>query len=205
MMLLPMAVLALGTVAQAANIIWVSNNKGYGDVEPNTPGDQGWIDLLEAQGHVVSYPDRHNTEDGTQRYRTLDPNKIAELEAADLIIISRNADSGSYSSVADNEPNQWNAISTPIISLNAHMMPSNKWGLLNSTGTGYAKDGMEVVVDATSPIFDGVAIDVNGMVDVMSAQWNVDSAKDVNNAGNGTVLATRAGDSTIMIATGEAD
>ena len=70
MSLLLVTLLALATVAQAASIIWVSDNKGYGDYEPNTPADQGWVDVLEAQGHEVIYVDRDNTEDGTQRYRT---------------------------------------------------------------------------------------------------------------------------------------
>jgi hypothetical protein len=204
MTLLLVAVLGLGTVAQAANIIWVGDNKGYGDVEPNMPADQGWIDLLTSLGHDVHYPDQHNTEDGTQRYRTLDPNKIAELEAADLVIMSRNTDSGSYSSVADNEPNQWNAISTPIISLSAHLMRSNKWGMLNSTGTAYTMGDTHVVADASSVIFDGVAVDANGMVDVVLPDYNVDAVTDITDAGNGRALATRASDGFVMIATWEA-
>jgi len=113
--------LALSSVVQAANVIWVSDNKGFGSVEPNIPGDQGWVNLLTAQGHNVIYKNQYEYIDGQQYWRTLDPNKVAELEAADLIILSRNADSGSYSTAGDNEPNQWNAVTTPLISLSAHM------------------------------------------------------------------------------------
>jgi len=199
------AVLALGSVAQAANIIWVSDNKGFGSVEPNVPGDQGWIDLLTAQGHTVIYKNQAAYVDGQQYWRTLDPNKITELEAADLIIISRNADSGSYSTAADNEPNQWNAVTTPLISLSAHMSRvAPKWGWLNNGGTVLGKEAAVKVVDPTHPIFDGVTIDPNGLVDVLNPQWNADWVKDVNNAGNGALLATRASDGLVAIAYWEA-
>ncbi len=199
------SVLALGSVVQAANIIWVSDNKGYGSVEPNTPGDQGWVGLLTVQGHNVIYKNQNEYIDGQQYWRTLDPNKIAELEAADLIILSRNADSGSYSTAADNEPNLWNAVSTPLISLSAHMSRiGGKWGWLNGTGTVLAKEPKLKVVDPAHAVFAGVTIDPNGCVEALSAQWNVDWVKDVTDAGNGKVLATRASDGLVSIVTWEA-
>jgi len=199
------SVLALSSVVQAANIIWVSDNKGFGSVEPNIPGDQGWVDLLTAQGHNVIYKNQHEYVDGQQYWRTLDPNKIAELEAADLIILSRNADSGSYSTAADNEPNQWNAVTTPLISLSAHMSRiGGKWGWLNGTGTTLAKQSTLKVVDPTHAAFAGVAIDPNGCVEALSAQWNVDWVTAVTDAGNGKVLATRASDGLVSIVTWEA-
>jgi hypothetical protein len=198
------SVLALGSVVQAANIIWVSDNKGYGSVEPNTPGDQGWIDLLTAQGHNVIYKNQYEYIDGQQYWRTLDPNKIAELEAADLVILSRNADSGSYSTAADNEPNLWNAVTTPLISLSAHMSRVGKWGWLNGTGTTYALPPKFNVVDPSHAVFAGVAIDPNGQVAALNPQWNVDWVTGVTDAGNGKVLATRAGDGLVSIVTWEA-
>jgi hypothetical protein len=197
--------LVLGSAVQAANIIWVSDNKGFGSVEPNVPGDQGWVDLLIAQGHNVIYKNQHEYVDGQQYWRTLDPNKIAELEAADLIILSRNADSGSYSTAADNEPNQWNAVTTPLISLSAHMSRmGGKWGWFNSTGTVKAKEGTLQVVDPAHAVFAGVAIDPNGMVDAMNAQYYIDWVTGATDAGNGKVLATRASDGLVSIATWEA-
>jgi len=199
------SLLAMASAAQGASIIWVSDNKGFGSVEPNTPGDQGWVDLLTAQGHNVIYKNQHEYVDGQQYWRTLDPNKVAELEAADLIILSRNADSGSYSTAADNEPNQWNAVTTPLISLSAHMSRvGGKWGWLNGTGTTLAKESLLKVVDPNHPVFAGVAIDPNGCVEALSAQWNVDWVKDVTDAGNGKILATRASDGLVSILTWEA-
>ncbi|MBP8304218.1 MAG: LamG domain-containing protein [Phycisphaerae bacterium] len=208
--LLLVSVLALSTVAQAADIVWVSDNKGYNaantepPVEPNVAADHGWVDLLRAQGHNVIYKNEFEYVDGTQYWRTLDPNKIAELEAADLIVISRNADSGSYSTVADNEPNQWNAVTTPILSMNFHMARSNKWGWINGTSNKEAKAATVNVIDANHPIFAGVAIDPNGQVAMLSDQWNVDWILNVMDAGNGQLLATRATDGVLSIATWEA-
>jgi len=196
--------LLLASWVQGASIIWVSDNKGFGSVEPNIPGDQGWVNLLTAQGHAVIYKNQHEYIDGQQYWRTLDPNKIAELEAADLIILSRNADSGSYSTAADNEPNQWNAVTTPLISLSAHMSRTGKWGWFSSTGTVKAKEGKLKVVDPAHAVFAGVAIDPNGMVDAMNTQYYIDWVTGATNAGNGKVLATRASDGLVSIATWEA-
>jgi hypothetical protein len=72
----------------AATIIWVSDSyDNNGDGEPD---DQGWIDLLEANGHTVDLSFRD------QEGRTMDDAKIDVLNAADLVISSRNSDSGSY-------------------------------------------------------------------------------------------------------------
>jgi hypothetical protein len=87
-------VLALGfclTVSvQAATIIWVSDNKDleYPDPVIVGPRDEVWTDLLEANGYTVDMS-FSNTEG-----QTLDAAKIDALNRADLIIISRNTDSG---------------------------------------------------------------------------------------------------------------
>ncbi len=190
--------------APLAKIMWISDNKGFGSVDPNMAADQGWVDLLTSLGYEVIYKNQNEYIDGQQYWRTLDPNKVAELEAADLIILSRNGDSGSYSTVADNEPNLWNAVSTPLISFSAHMSRVGKWGWLNGTGTVLGKDAKVTVVDPTHAVFAGVAIDPNGQVEAYSDQWNMDWVKDVNNAGNGKVLATRGSDGLLSIVTWEA-
>ncbi len=187
-----------------ATIMWISDNKGFGDVEPNTPGDQGWVDLLTSLGYDVIYKNQDEYVDGEQYWRTLDPNKVAELEAVDLIVMSRNADSGSYSSVADNEPNLWNAVSTPLISFSAHMSRSNKWGWINSTGTTLGKDAKINVLDPTHPVFAGVVVDANSQVEAYSDQWNMDWVTGATDAGNGTVLATRSTDGLVSIVTWDA-
>lgn len=73
----------LGQVAtvEAANILWVTDNNA---------GDNTFTDHLAALGHTVDIRDNA----GGTGMRTLDAAKIAALDAADLVIVSRQADSG---------------------------------------------------------------------------------------------------------------
>jgi hypothetical protein len=74
--------------AHAATIIWVSG--AYDDNGDGEPDDQEWIDRLEAEGYTVDLSFRN------QESNTLDDDKIAVMEAADLIIFSRNSNSGDH-------------------------------------------------------------------------------------------------------------
>ena len=51
-LLLLVLAFALTTSAQAATIIWVSKNKNY---DGTKAADQGWVDLLRAEGYTVIY------------------------------------------------------------------------------------------------------------------------------------------------------
>lgn len=110
-----MVAFCLSISADAATIIWVSDNKNPTD---GVAADQGWVDLLEANGYTVDLSFR-NAEG-----RTLDDAKIEALNAADLIIISRDANSGDYDD--DEEVAQWNSITRPIMMQIAHIMRSNR-------------------------------------------------------------------------------
>jgi len=82
--------LCLISSVQAATIIWVSETKdNNGD---GVQDDQTWVDWLSAQGHLVI--DRPNYWNDIDLYANA---ALAELNAADLIIMSRNTNSGSYS------------------------------------------------------------------------------------------------------------
>ena len=119
-------VLAFGltTIAQAATIIWVSDNKGQGSLVPGQAADQGWVDLLRAQGYTVDYKGEGGDTDADYRHwRGInnDEDIVAELNAADLIILSRDISSGGY----DNEDAPfWNALTTPLILQVAHVARS---------------------------------------------------------------------------------
>jgi len=75
----------MASSVQAANIIWISGF--FDDNGDGGPDDQAWVDMLEAQGYTVDY---------TPGWEDLDDDKVAALNAADLIIISRNSNSGDY-------------------------------------------------------------------------------------------------------------
>ena len=201
----------LAPAAQAANIVWVSDNVKY-DFDANEPADVGFVSLLRAQGHDVSYrgevwPYDPNDDDialnpDWQYWWELDPNKVDELNAADLVIISRIASSGKYDDVDSDtgfsEPNEWNGVTTPIISLNAHISRNSKWKWVNGNET-YS---MEVLADIVAPdhaVFDGVAIDPNGQALLLTDEYNV-NVIGATDAGNGTLLAARASDGSVAIA-----
>jgi hypothetical protein len=64
-------------------------------------------------------------------YQTLDASKIANLNAADLVVVSRNTDSGQYddgTEVAD-----WNGITTPMMLTNPFLVRSSRWQWIDST------------------------------------------------------------------------
>jgi len=166
----------LASSVHAATIIWVSDNKGNDDT------DQGWIDLLEAQGYTVNLDFRN------QEGRTLDAAKIDALNAADLIIISRDTDSGNYDD--GDEPTQWNSIETPIILQIAHIYRSSRWLWMDSTSTSSTTDNLLAVLP-DHPIFAGVTLDASNQVSVLAASSNVGD-DNVDPTNNYTLIATRS-------------
>jgi hypothetical protein len=179
------------STVQVANIVWVSD---WIEDADGIPYDWGWIDLLMAQGYTV-------IADTTDSFTTLDADKIATLEAADLIIVSRNINSDNYST-DEIEVNQWNSIKTPLILLNAYLSTSNRWQWLNTIGvTEFANKTMLAVVDGNHPVFTGVTM-VNDQVDIIDENVNAGrgtftAASDV---GNGKLIAQRADNNNIWIA-----
>jgi len=101
-------IFGFGLSAHAKTIVWISETNANAD---GTYFDQGWIDLLEGAGYTVDFRPGD--------WMTLDDDKIATLEAADLIIGSRNSNSGNYASDAT-EVTQWNSITTPLIMMTAY-------------------------------------------------------------------------------------
>ena len=73
------------------NIIWVSD--GHQTIAgATTPDDQGWVDLLRAQGYSVDYQPPAGL--GAGYWQILDATKLAALDAADLIIVSHDTNTG---------------------------------------------------------------------------------------------------------------
>jgi len=159
--------------ATAANIIWVSGT--YDDNGDGAPDDEAWVDMLEALGHTVDY-------NGTY-WRTLDDDKIAALNAADLVIISRNSNSGDYDD--GDEPTQWNSVTTPILNCAAHLIRSSRWRWLDTTTLPNLSDAVADILAPDHPIFAGVA----SPVQVMDGAVGPSTFPDVADVGNGTLLA----------------
>jgi len=156
------ATLALKT----GNIIWV--NGFYDDNGDGAVDDLEWVDILEAEGYAV---------DNSESYVDLDDAKIAALNAADLIIVSRNSNSGDYDD--GDEIAQWNAITTPIINSSTHIVRSSRWKFFDSTS-------LLNLAPATMVLADGT--EVSGINEAVGPTSFIDAAP-----GNGTVLATGDG------------
>jgi hypothetical protein len=167
--------------ASAGNIIWVSD--AYDENPDGIPDDQGFVDLLETAGYTVDYA---KNAPGNGYWRTLDDDKIATLNATDLIIVSRNSNSGDYAD--GDEVAQWNSITTPIILNSTHIVRNSRWKWLD---TGDTSNHAPIMVLA-----DGTTINA---VDPAVGQCSFALIED---AGNGTVLAT--GEGLVWIAEWEA-
>ena len=187
LVLLAVAVAAcLISSAQAATIIYVSDNKTPDAA--GIPADQAWVDLLIAQGYTVDLSFRN------KEARTLDATKIAALNAADLIIVSRDSNSGDYDD--GSEPTQWNSITTPLILQVSIIAQNNRWHWLNTSANTGAQPPLEVMVPS-HPIFKGVTLDANNQVTMLTSSSSLSNASD---AGNGTLLGKRSDNSQVWIA-----
>ncbi len=178
-------VLQYDSFVPAPRVIYVTDSP---DVDANGVwDDQGWIDWLVAQGYNV---------DARRGYwvEPLDPNRIAELEAADVIIASRGLSTGNYD--AAGEAAQWNSLTTPIINVNAWLIRSNRWKWVNSTAaTKDSGSPVLMALDPNHPIFAGLGLDPDGLVEVLDP--NIGSGNtsfiDSMEVGNGTMVAQSLG------------
>jgi hypothetical protein len=183
-------VLWLGLSTNAQNIVWISETNADAD---SVYFDQGWIDLLEDAGYSVDFR--------PSEWMTLDTYKLATLESADLIIASRNSNSGNYATDLT-EVAQWNNVPTPLILMTVYWCRNNRWLWINDTSIEeYAPEAMMQVVDSAHPIFEGIK-PVDGLVDVIDETINEGQNSFIltNDIGNGMLIAQRADNQAVWIA-----
>ncbi|MBN2590209.1 MAG: hypothetical protein JXA96_10140, partial [Sedimentisphaerales bacterium] len=180
--------------AQAQTIIWISEwNRDVNDI----PFDQDWIDMLDAQGYNV-------IADTTGNYESLNTEKLMALDAADLVIFSRNTNSKNY--IDGGEITQWNSLNAPLILLNAYLTRTNRWQWINSSqAEEFLDEKMMEIVDSNHDIFKGISAN-NGQVDMIDEAVNEGEVTFITSdtIGNGIVLAKRAEDNYVWIAEWEA-
>lgn len=107
----------LGGPLWAGHIVWV--DEGAAD------GFTGWQALLEGAGHTTTH---------LSDMRTVEADELATMNEADLVIVSRDTDSGNYANDAA-EIALWNGLTTPLIQCSAYLIRSSRWQWVNSTGT----------------------------------------------------------------------
>jgi uncharacterized surface protein with fasciclin (FAS1) repeats len=182
--------LVLSSAVQAANITVVTENV---DREPDgVVDDQGLIDWLVAAGHAVDVQRDY--------WWTLDDAKIAALNAADLVIISRLSNSGNYDDGA--EVTQWNSITAPMLQLSAYLVRNSRWKWMDTgTASNNTTDTVMEVLDPTHELFAGVTLstadpnDPNVVANLVSVidpnvGTGMTSFMGTLDPGNGTLLAT---------------
>ena len=155
----------LMTTAQGASIIWV--DEGAADSFPT------WQALLEGAGHTVTQ---------MSDMRVLDQGKIDAMNAADLVIVGRDTDSGQYDD--GDEIAQWNGLTVPLIQTSVYLIRSSRWLWVNDTGTPGVTDNM--VIAENHSIFKGVG-QAGDDLPMVTTLTNISGTTD---GGNGQVLAT---------------
>ena len=167
-------------VARATNVIWVSEATDItGD---GVPDDFAWIPWLQGLGYTVDVQRGYWT--------TLNDAKIATLNAADLIIISRCTSSGNYNTDAT-EIGQWSAIKTPILNLATHFVRNNRWYWFNTDVIDALVGPMMEVVVPSHPIFSGISLNASNQVAVVDGTTGSGQTSFIGTVdpGNGTLLA----------------
>jgi hypothetical protein len=171
------------TCAQAAKIVWVGDSI---DINADgTPDDYQWVSWLQAQGHTVDVQRAYWT--------TLDATKIATLNAADLIIVSRATSSGSYNTNAA-EITQWSSITKPLILLNAYLVRgtgTTRWFWVNSGTINNLVGPVMQAVELSHPIFTGISLNANNQVAIVDGTTGTGQTSFIGtiDVGNGTLLA----------------
>jgi len=180
-------------------LVLVLAHSGWGTTKivivTNNPGDEA--DYIPFLRNILGYDITVETEDD----KYIDPlgaDAKANLEAADLVIVSRRTSSGKFAA----EVEFWNGLTTPMILHSSFLIGDDRWRWLPG-GTQNVDLTRVAVVDENDPIFDGVTI-VDGQVEIFSTLVPGVDVSNQGSAGNGTKVATPAGDDRIMIARWEA-
>ncbi len=172
--------LCLMPSAQAANITLVTENRD--EDADGIPDDQQLVDWLVAEGHVVDVQREYWIAFG----RTT----AAELNRADLIIVSRTTSSGNYDD--EDEPTKWNSLTVPLILMSPYPVRSGNWKWIDSTSVlGEGGTPILEAVDPGHPIFTNVPLDASNQVQVLDPAVGSGHTSfiEVADVGNGTLIA----------------
>ncbi len=188
----------------APKIVWVSAMHPS-TADPNVSSDVGFVNLLRAAGFDVDYTPGATAS--TSYWETLDPNKLAALDAADLVIIGRDNNSSGMASDAT-EIGQWAAVKSPLMLLSSYIAGSNRWQWINTTSQSARESYYSIkAADPAHTLWGGVELDVNNVVTYIdpNVASGFSSFPLIADAGLGRVLATKPDTGNMMIAEWDAD
>jgi len=161
---LALALLMPAAVSQAANIAWVTFHAAADD-SPDTAAlnagftrapDAGYTDLLRSAGNTV-----------TRILSSSTPN-IAQLNAYDLVIISRSVASANYQFNTTTQTGTtiaWNGLTAPAMILSGYISRDNRLGYMaGNTIPDVNTPAVSLKINnPTHPIFNGIALDSNNL------------------------------------------
>jgi len=98
----------------------------------------------------------HSVDVRPDYWKVLTPDKIAELNMADLIIFSRLAWSSRYSE--GNETTQWNSLATPLLQMSSYFARNTHWKWVNAGVKERTPYIYAEAVDPHHPVFRGVLL-----------------------------------------------
>ncbi len=182
--------LCVGPAIQAADIVLISettDNDGDG-----VQDDQQLLDWLVAQGH--------NVDVQYDLWTALDADKLATLNAADLVLVSRTTTGTNYAE--GDEATLWNSVTTPLIQMNASLV--GLWSWVDPTSTTNLSAPPLEIITTDHPVLDGVTLspldpnDPNSpSTTVLAIDATVGSGQssyiDALDMGNGTLIAQAIG------------
>lgn len=141
----------------------------------NVASDQGYIDLLEAAGHTVTA--------GAQ-WANLDAAGASNLNTFDLVIISRNTNSGQF---ADAARPAWITVTSPILNMSAFVTRNNRLQNFDSDAFSEGAPFNIIATDESHPVFTGIDLVGGSTGDITTVPLHV---AGISNAGNGTLIGT---------------
>ncbi|HJQ79375.1 MAG TPA: hypothetical protein VJ828_05435 [Lacipirellulaceae bacterium] len=196
--------LLMAPPAGAVNIAWLTFH-GTDDPEPQasaqgytTATDQGYVDLLRGDGHSVT------------RILSATPNQafIDNLNTFDLVIASRQVNSGAYGEGGDaaTERSLWlGGVTKPMMMMSGYILRNNRLQFMSGDTIPDTSTAGPVTLTAavpSHPIFDGIALDASN--NMTFATYPISTPNGVAmrgisavtgaTAGGGTVLATVSAD-----------
>jgi hypothetical protein len=153
--------LAFSAVAQAGIVVVVSDSYAPEDTTQTDHCDDPLVAFLEGLGHTVDTSGMGGAmkEGAGSPWTAGNEAKLAALQSADLVIVSRRTNSGAY----DNDRKGWNELATPVILMSGYLTRSSRWGW-HTGGSGDAtltedkvfvesgQEGHAFVAGLTSPI-----------------------------------------------------
>ena len=160
-------------------------------VTDDPTGDAGYITLLQDKGHTVE------AEQG--KYNNLDAAGAATLNGFDLVIISRNTNSGNFDvSIAG----IWATVTKPVLNMSSYVARSTRLQFFDSPNQDEAGGTKITVQDSSHPIFKGIALESDNTVAVTASNLHVIVSND---AGNGKLLGLTGDGSNATIAEWDAN